>query len=67
MEKAYSDFFAFVVSSSGQGDAYGPGAELSMQDDDHDFVRRGSRLLQGLVGLVYQALQLLKVRIKYLI
>ena len=55
----YSDFFALIVGSSGQGDADGPRAELPVQDDDHDLVRGGAGLFQRLVGLVNQTLKLL--------
>ena len=55
----YRNVLALIVSPSSQGDADGPGSELSVEDDHHDLVRRSATLFQRLVGLVYQALKLL--------
>ena len=55
----HRDLLALVVRPPGQGDSDGAAAELPVEDDDHDLVRRGPALLQRLVGFIYQILQFL--------
>ena len=43
---AHRDLLALVVRPPGQGDPDGAAAELPVEDDDHDLVRRCPALLQ---------------------
>ena len=59
LHQAHRDLLALVVRPPGQGDPDGAAAELPVEDDDHDLVRRGPALLQRLVGFIDQILEFL--------
>ncbi len=56
----HSDFFVFIICSSSQGNPNGARMEFSMKNNNHDLLGWSARLFQGLIGLIYKTLQLLK-------